>query len=157
MQLTARPAIPVIMDHTKHMFRQGKLDQSMSTKVGKGKEREKNRTIISGAKATTNDDGQLRDVRTRDSADHLGSVFGNAAFLCLRADHVPCNIYEEEQWDRTLRAELDEVGRLKRRRREENAVVRDNAHGKTVNVCETLPMSTRSREPLAYTHGEKRK
>src|SRR6266404_3769544 len=59
MQLTARPAIPVIMDHTKHMFRQGKLDQSMSTKVGKGKEREKNRTIISGAKATTNDDGQL--------------------------------------------------------------------------------------------------
>ena len=47
------------------------------------------------------------------------------------------------------------MGRLERRRREEDAVIRDNAHGETVDVCEPLPMSARSRERLVYTRGEK--
>jgi hypothetical protein len=105
------------------------------------------RTIISGAKATPDDDSQLRDVRTRDGADHLCAIFGDTTFLGFRTDHVPCDVYEKEQRDRALRAELDEMGRLERRRREEDAVIRDDAHGKPVDVCE--PLSVYRRVQLA--------
>jgi hypothetical protein len=101
----------------------------------------KSRTIISGAKATPDDDSQLRDVRTRDCADHLCAIFRDTAFLGFRAYHVACDVYKKEQRDRALRAELDEMGRLERRRREENAVIRDNANGETVDVCEPLQVS----------------
>ena len=47
------------------------------------------------------------------------------------------------------------MGRLERRRREEDAVIRDDAHGKTVDVCEPLPESARGRKRLAYTRGKK--
>ena len=98
----------------------------------------KSRTIISGAKATPNDNSQLRDVRTRDCADHLCAIFGDTAFLRFRAYHVTGDVYKKEQRDRALRAELDEMGRLERRRREKDAVIRDNANGETVDVCEPL-------------------
>jgi hypothetical protein len=95
-------------------------------------------TVISGAEASSDDDGQLGDVSARDCADHLGTVLGNAAFLRLGSDHVTGDVHEEEQRDLALRAQLDEVGRLERRRREEYAVVRYDTHGEAVDVCEPL-------------------
>lgn len=95
-------------------------------------------TVVPGAKATSDDDGQLGDVRTSNCADHFRTVLGNAAFLCLGTDHIPSDVYKEKQRDSALRAQLDEVRRLKRRRREKDTVVRDNTHGKAVDVCEPL-------------------
>ena len=95
-------------------------------------------TVVPGAKATSDDDGQLGDVRTCDCADHFRAVLGNAAFLGLGTDHIASDVYKEKQRDVALRAQLDEVRRLKRRRREKDTIVRDNTHGKAVDVCEPL-------------------
>lgn len=95
-------------------------------------------TVISGAEATSEDDCQLGDVSARDCADHLGAVLGNAALLRLGSDHVTGDVHEEEQRDLALRTQLDEVGRLERRRREEDAVVCHDTHGEAVDVCEPL-------------------
>jgi hypothetical protein len=46
------------------------------------------------------------------------------------------------------------MGRLERRRREENAVIRDNANGEAVDVCEPLPVSAGAIS-ITYTRGEK--
>jgi hypothetical protein len=108
----------------------------MSLKCGENKR--KSRTIISGAKATPDDDSEFRDVRTGDSADHLCAIFGDTTFLGFRTDHITCDVYKKEQRDRALRAELDEMGRLECRRREEDSVIRDDAHGKTVDMCKSL-------------------
>jgi len=103
-----------------------------------GKKEKAGLTVISGAEATSDNDGQLGDVSARDGADHLGTVLGNAAFLRLGSDHVTGDVHEEEQRDLALRAQLDKVGRLERRRREEYAVVRYDTHGEAVDVCEPL-------------------
>jgi hypothetical protein len=95
-------------------------------------------TVIPGAEATSDDDGQLGDVRARDCADHLCAILRNAALLRLGPDHVTGNIHEEEQRDLALGTQLDEVGCLERRMREEDAVVRYDTHGEAVDVCEPL-------------------
>ena len=95
-------------------------------------------TVVPGAEATSDDNGQLGDVRTCDCADHFRAVLGNATFLCFGTDHIPSDVYKEKQRDLALRAQLDKVRRLECRRREKDAIVRDDTHGKTVDVCESL-------------------
>lgn len=105
-----------------------------NSKKGKGEAL----TVVPGAEATSDDDGQLGDVRTCDCADHFRTVLGNATFLCLGTDHISRDVDKEKQRDLALRAQLDEMRRLKRRRREKDAIVRDDTHGKAVDVCEPL-------------------
>lgn len=58
-----------------------------------------------------------------------------------------CDVDKEEQRDLALRAQLDEVRRLQRGRREQDPVVRDDAHFVPVDVRESL--ITRSEETVS--------
>jgi len=108
--------------------------------TAKHQKRERTLTVVSGAEATSDDDGQLWNIHTRNCADHFGAVLGDSTSLCFGADHVPSNIYEKEQRDLALRTQLDEMRRLECRRREQYAVVRDNTHGEAVDVCKPLKL-----------------
>ena len=79
------------------------------TRKKKGKEA---LTVISSTKATSDDDGKLGNIHTRDCADHFGAVLGNPTFFCFGTDHVPSNVYEKEQRDLALGAKLNEMRRL---------------------------------------------
>lgn len=80
--------------------------------IGDDEEQKEALTIVSCAEAPPDDDGQLRDIRACDCADHFGAVLRNPAFLGLGAHHIPRDIYEKEQRDLALRAQLDEMRRL---------------------------------------------
>lgn len=114
--------------------------QSVTSKKKK-QERKEAFTVISGTKATSDDDGQLGNIHTCDRADHFGAVFGDPTFFCFGTDHVPSDVYEKEQRDLALRAQLDEMRRLQSRRREQNAIVCNDTHGKAMDVCKTLEIA----------------
>jgi len=95
-------------------------------------------TVISSTKATSDDNGQLGNVRTRNRADHFSAVLGDPTFFCFRTDHVPGDVYEKEQRNLALRTQLNEMRRLECRRREQYAIIRDDSHGIAVDVCKAL-------------------
>merc|ERR1712070_447530 len=83
------------------------------------------------------DDGELRDIRTRNRRDELGAILCDPAFLRILADHEAGDILEENEGDLALTAELDEVGAFEAAFGEEDAVVGDDADGPAVQGCET--------------------
>ena len=72
---------------------------------GDNKKRKKEKprlTVIPSAEATSDDDGQLGNVRAGDCADHLCTVLRDAALLRFGPDHVTGDVHEEEQRDLAL-------------------------------------------------------
>jgi hypothetical protein len=106
--------------------------------VIKNSEKQISLTVVSGTEAPPDDNGQLRDIRACDRANHFGAVLGDPTFLSFGTNHIPRDIYEKEQRDLALRAQLDEMRRLECRGREQDAVIRDDTHGEAVNMRETL-------------------
>lgn len=88
-KLTARPAIPKENKEKCH-------EEVMRSAISDKKEGKQAVTVISSTKATSDNDGQLGNVRTRDRADHFGAVLGDPTFFCFRTDHVPGDVYEKE-------------------------------------------------------------
>lgn len=126
-QLTARPAIP-----------NGNQGKGVGRSITWKEKKKEAFTVISSTKATSDDDGQFGNIHTCDRADHFGAVLGDPTFFCFGTDHVPSNVYEKEQRDLALRAQLDKMRRLECRRREQDPIIRYDTHGKAVNVCKTL-------------------
>ncbi len=106
-------------------------------------------TVISSTKATSDDDGQLGNVRTRDCADHFGAILGDPSFFCFGTDHVPSDVYEKEQRNLALRAQLDKMCRLECRRREQDPIIRDDSHRVAVDVCKTLEVEREQTRKLS--------
>src|SRR5262245_37159107 len=84
-------------------------------------------SVVAGAVAAADDDGEFGHLRTGDGSDHLRAVARDAARLVFLPDHETRDVLQEKQRNAALRAELDEVRSLQRRLRIENAVVRDDA------------------------------
>src|SRR5437879_4024349 len=83
--------------------------------------------IVSGAVAAADDDSKFRDLRARNSRDHLRAVFSDTARLILPPDHEPRDVLQEHERNAALTAQLDKVRAFLRRLRIENAIVGDDA------------------------------
>jgi len=57
--------------------------------------------------------------------------------------HRTCDVYEKQEGNFTLRAQLDKMRRLESRRREQYAIVSDNADIVAVDVCKSLFLPVR--------------
>src|SRR5690606_20626096 len=90
--------------------------------------------VVTGAKRTANDGGDLRHASGRYRRHQLGTVLGDAAGLIFAPDHEAGDVLQEEKRDLALAAELNEVRALQRRFREEHAVIGENAHRHTVKM-----------------------
>src|SRR3712207_7711945 len=62
---------------------------------------------------SADDDGQLGHPGAGDGGDHLRAVLGDAAGLVVAADHEAGDVLQEQQRDRPLVAQLDEVRALR--------------------------------------------
>ena len=98
-------------------------------------------TVVPRPIAPTNNNRQLRHVRTRDGPDHLCTILCDTSLLSLRAHHVTSHVHQEEEGNLPLRAEFDEVGGFQGRLGEQDTVVRYDADGVPMDVSEALAYS----------------
>ena len=92
--------------------------------------------IISRPSTGAENHCEFRYLSTRDSCNKLCSIFRYSTFLGVGADHEATDILKKDERDITLRAELNEMCALESRFGEEDAVVGNDAHLMTIDVCE---------------------
>src|SRR5678816_2470385 len=80
-------------------------------------------SVVSGAKASTDNDCQLRNAGACNGRNHLGPMPGDALVLVLFANHETGDVLQEDEWHFALTAQLNKVCALLRRLREQDAVV----------------------------------
>ena len=92
--------------------------------------------VVAGAEGAADDDAEPGHDGVRDRVHHLRPVLGDPGPFVLAADHEPGDVLEEDQRDPPQVAQLDEMGRLEGRFREEDAVVGEDSHEKAVEAGE---------------------
>ena len=100
--------------------------------VGPGKEKARveasaAHAVVASAVRTADEHRELRDSAVGHSSDHLGAILRDATDLGVTADHIAGGVLKEQQRDRPLVAQLDEVRGFQRVFGEDDAVVRDDA------------------------------
>src|SRR5690606_11951640 len=93
--------------------------------------------VIAGSEGSSDQDRDHGHPRGRHGGDELGSMLGDAAFLEMAAHHETGYVLQEDERNSAFFAKLYEMDRLEGAFAEKDAVISDNAYGKTLNGRES--------------------